>query len=62
MPKAQGMEFIQETVVLSELADRLGEFSLDGWELVTVLGVHANAFELGDGAHCLVVLKRPKKK
>lgn len=60
MAKAKGMAFMQESIPLSSLSARLETLSVDGWELVTVLGLHANAFELGDGAQSLVILKRPK--
>lgn len=61
MAKANGMEFMQETIILNELSNRLADLSLDGWEFLTVVGLHSNAFELGEGAHCLIILKRPNK-
>ena len=57
----KGMEFTQDIVLITELPNILETLSIDGWQLLAVTTVHANTFELGSAAHCLIVLKRPKK-
>jgi hypothetical protein len=58
---AKGSEFLQENITIDELTTRLEELSMDGWQVVSIISGHANPHEIGDRAHFIVILKRPKK-